>query len=142
LHKFIFSPGAWEGEGVITFSMAEDTLPFKTQWTVLPEEEGEIFFSQSIEIDGLKEKMRNQFCIFETTEAHFEIRLENHLVGKVVGKGVIDSKVIAWEFRDPSQEFEGFEIYELQRDGTYQMRAEFTSGEGFRTTVRGTIAPK
>lgn len=138
-HTFIFAPGTWEGEGTITFSMAEDALNFKMRWTVLPREDEEVFFNQVIEVDSFSEKMRNQFCIFNITETQFGIRLENHLVGKVVGSGLISPTIIAWEFRNPDQELQGFEVYEKQGDGSYKMRAEFTAGEGLRTCVRGYI---
>jgi uncharacterized protein (DUF2147 family) len=85
--------------------------------------------------------MRNNFCVFNVTSSDFKIELENSIVGKVVGKGVIGPKVIAWEFRRKDQEFEGYEIYELQESGSYKMRAEFTAGDGLRTHVEGFIDP-
>ena len=138
-HAFIFTPGVWEGNGTITFSMAEDILDFKMSWTVLPLEDEKIFFTQEIDIDGFADKMRNHFCISHISGSEFEIELENNVVGKVIGKGVISPKVLAWEFRRKDQEFEGYEIYELQQDGSYKMRAEFTAGEGLRTQVQGFI---
>lgn len=109
------------------------------RWTVLPREDNEIFFNQVIDVESFSEHMRNQFCIWDITETQFEIRLENHLIGKVTGSGIISPTVIAWEFRNPDQELQGFEVYEKQADGSYKMRAEFTAGEGLRTCVRGFI---
>lgn len=119
--------------------MAEDALPFTMRWTILPREDGEIFFNQVIDVESFSENMRNQFCIWNVTDTQFEIRLENHLIGKVTGSGLISPTVIAWEFKNPEQELQGFEVYEKQTDGSYKMRAEFTAGEGLRTCVRGFI---
>lgn len=139
MHRFILSPGVWEGEGKITFSMAEDVLKFSMQWTILPMEDEKIYFHQQIHIDGFADEMRNSFCISALTASSFDITLENSIVGKVEGKGVINPEVIAWEFRRKDQEFEGYEIYELQENGSYKMRAEFTAGDGLRTHVQGFI---
>ncbi|MCH9627521.1 MAG: hypothetical protein S4CHLAM2_11620 [Chlamydiales bacterium] len=140
-HRFILTPGIWEGAGQITFSMAEDILDFTMRWSVLPLEEEKVEFHQEIVVEGLADTMRNHFCVSSLTPSAFEIELENKIVGKVVGTGVISSQVIAWEFRRKDQEFEGYEIYELQEDDSYQMRAEFTAGDGLRTCVQGAIAP-
>jgi hypothetical protein len=140
-HAFIFSPGVWEGKGVITFSMAEDVLNFSMSWTVLPTEDEKIYFNQVIAISEFTDKMHNSFCVSHVTASEFAIELENTIVGKVLGKGVIGPKVIAWEFRGQDQEFEGYEIYELQEDGSYKMRAEFTAGDRLRTHVEGFIEP-
>ncbi len=139
IHPFIFKPGAWQGEGTITFSMADDVLNFVVNWTVLPIEEGKIYLNQVVAIDGFAEKMRNTFTIFDVTPSSFEIELENHLVNKVAGKGVIGPQGIAWEFRRKDQDFEGYEVYELQEGGWYKMRSEFTSGDGLRTSITGSI---
>jgi hypothetical protein len=141
IHPFIFNPGAWEGEGSITFSMAEDVLHFTTRWVVLPVEAGKIYFSQEVEINSLTEKMRNQFTLFPISKGSFEIQLENQIVGKVVGSGLVTPEAIAWEFRKRDQQFEGYEIYQLQKDGSYKMRAEFTAGDQMRTQILGSISP-
>lgn len=138
-HTFIFEPGVWEGRGKISFSMAEDQLPFKMRWTVLPKDNDQYLFSQLVEVDDFTEKMNNSFCVSSVDENGFMIELENHLVGKVEGKGVINDHVLAWEFRENEQGFEGFEIYEKSGDD-YKMRAEFSAGEGLRTYVRGIIS--
>lgn len=138
-HPFIFSPGIWHGEGAITFSMAEDELPFSMQWQVDALSIGEIHFSQIVDIENFAEKMRNSFRIWNIEQKAFQIELENSIVGKVHGQGVFEEQLIAWEFRKNDQAFEGYEIYQLQRDGSYKMRAEFTAGEGLRTFVKGNI---
>lgn len=119
--------------------MADDVLNFVVNWTVLPIEEGKIYLNQVVAIDGFAEKMRNTFTIFDVTPSSFEIELENHLVNKVAGKGVIGPQGIAWEFRRKDQDFEGYEVYELQEGGWYKMRSEFTSGDGLRTSITGSI---
>lgn len=141
MHLFIFSPGVWEGTGSITFSMAEDVLYFTTRWIVLPMEEQKIYFSQEIAIVTFAEKMRNHFILWPLSPSAFEIQLENQIVGKVIGSGLVTETSIAWEFRRKDQEFEGYEIYELQQDGSYKMRAEFTAGEGLRTHITGSLYP-
>ncbi|MFN0064626.1 MAG: hypothetical protein ACKVOH_00130 [Chlamydiales bacterium] len=138
-HLFIFESGVWEGAGEIFFSMAEDRLPFVMSWTILPAQEEKIYFNQVIEVGDFTDKMHNNFCVFDVKEKEFIIELENHLVGRVGGKGVLNPLVLAWEFRNNDQGFEGFEIYERKNDG-YTMRAEFTAGEGLRTYVKGSIS--
>lgn len=121
--------------------MAEDELDFTMRWTILPMEDETIYFNQQISIPDLGQTMKNNFSLSLSGPKAFTIELENQMVGKVRGKGVIDPTIIAWEFREPNQAFDGFEIYELQEGNHYKMRAEFTGGEGLRTYVNGTIAP-
>lgn len=119
--------------------MADDELDFRVTWIVLAEDERKIHFSQEVDLVSINEKMRNQFCVSSITPERFVIQLQNQLVKKVEGIGVITPETIAWEFHNRDQEFEGFEIYDLQEDGSYIMRAEFTAGEGLRTHVKGWI---
>ncbi len=120
--------------------MAEDELDFVMRWTVLPLEQEQIFFNQSIEIPSLSQTMKNNFTLSKLSGDRFTIQLENQVIGKVFGKGVIDQGLIAWEFREPEQAFEGYEVYELQDDNTYKMRGEFSGGDGMRTYVSGSIS--
>lgn len=135
----MFTPGVWEGSGTITFSMADDELTFTMVWRVAPFENGGIHFSQQIHVDTFPEMLQNSFYVWQVQGNTFCIQLENSLVGKVVGKGVFDKSLIAWEFRDPTQAFEGYETYVVQPDGSYKMRGEFSSGEGLKTRVQGLI---
>lgn len=141
IHNFIFKQGTWTGSGKISFSMAEDELPFRMRWSVVAEKQGSICFSQLVEVENFQDPLTNNFVIFSITPSHFTITLENDLVGKVEGKGLYSEKLIAWEFRNASEGFEGYEIYELQTDGSYKMRAEFMGGEDYRTFVSGSIRP-
>jgi hypothetical protein len=65
--------------------------------------------------------------------------LENQALGKITGKGLINEKVIAWEFRVEDIGFEGFELYEKQDDLTYLMRAEYATSDQFRTLIQGRV---
>lgn len=135
-HDFIFKPGNWEGEGNITFSMADDVLPFKVYWTVFQNEDEKITFNQVIDVEGFSESLRNYFTLFKLTFSTFEIDLQSSSFGKVEGKGLMTDLAIGWEFNREDQDFQGYEIYELQSDGSYKMRAEFTSGDNYRTHVQ------
>lgn len=139
-HRFLLQQGIWQGDGKICFSMAEDELDFTMHWTILPLEQEQIFFNQLIDIPTLGQTMKNSFTLSELAGDRFTIQLENQIIGKVVGKGVIDFELIAWEFREPKQAFEGYEVYELQEDQSYKMRGEFSGGDGMRTYVSGSIS--
>lgn len=138
-HAFIFLPGKWQGTGKISFSMADDVLPFNMTWTVAENEEGIFRFSQTVTVENFDEPLNNHFSLTNVTKNTFTIALENTLVGRVEGKGIFDEKIIAWEFKKAQEGFEGYEIYELQEDGSYKMRAEFMGGDDLRTFVTGTI---
>ena len=139
-HSFILEPGSWLGQGTISFSESSDQLKFYTRWKVSKSKAQLINCFQEIEIEGIGEKMENTFILSDLSPINFHIKLENHLLGSVDGKGVIDEKLIAWEFRDPGTTgFEGYEVYELQPDGSYLMRAEYASSDQMRTIVQGKI---
>ena len=61
--------------------------------------------------------------------------LENALMGTVTGTGVIDKETLAWEYRDPEQDFEGFEIYKKTGENDYEMRAEYAAEDNARTYI-------
>jgi hypothetical protein len=138
-HSFVYRPGQWLGEGKITFSESTDQLRFFTRWRFV-EGRDEVEGIQEIEVEGVPEKMENMFLFGDLIEGGFGIRLDNQLLGTVFGRGLTDENVIAWEFRaDNEQAVEGFEVYELQADGTYSMRAEYVSSDQFRTIIEGKI---
>src|ERR1700734_4063321 len=97
IHHFIFAPGIWEGSGTITFNMAMDVLEFTMRWIILPIEDQKIYFHQEIDIKTFPEKMRNHFTLFQTAPTAFEIQLENQMVSKVIGSGLLTPSSIAWE---------------------------------------------
>ncbi|MBS4167107.1 Uncharacterized protein NEOC65_002213 [Neochlamydia sp. AcF65] len=141
-HHFIFHPGVWIGEGKITFSTSPESLHFYTKWVVDKQKEKIGYIcQQSVEILGIDEQVSNQLTFFEMAPASFSVRLENELIGSVSGKGVIDAKIIAWEY-PLSNDFEGFEVYELQENGDYLLRAEYNSSDQYRTIIEGKIWKK
>lgn len=142
-HNFIFSPANWLGQGTIELSMAEEPLAFYTRWKINPPNDaGIIECTQEIEITGVSDLMRNEFNISRLSNGKFELELTNHAMGNMKGKGLIDERMIAWEFRVPDVGFEGYEIYEVQEDGTYKMRAEYASADQFRTQITGNVWKK
>ncbi|MCB1107602.1 MAG: hypothetical protein KDK76_05870 [Chlamydiia bacterium] len=140
-HPFIFKPGSWLGEGKISLSMTEEKLPFFTRWKVpKPDEKGRVDSVQEIQISGLSDVMQNQFAFYDITRKGFHIELENQSLGKVVGKGMINDKLIGWEFRLDHLGFEGFEFYEISEiPDTYLMHAEYATNDDFRTVIHGKI---
>ncbi|HSX04704.1 MAG TPA: hypothetical protein VLG76_08260 [Rhabdochlamydiaceae bacterium] len=139
-HIFILSPTSWIGEGKIQLNMFHEELNFLTRWDANNKDSGgSIECIQEIQIKGLSDIMNNQFSIFNLTPNGFEIELENMALGKIAGKGIITSKLIAWEFRVPHLGFEGFEFYEKQKDESYLMRAEYSTTDQYRTLITGKI---
>ena len=67
--------------------------------------------------------------------------MENQNVGRIVGTGVYDDDMIAWEFRNNDMNFEGYETYHLQSDGSYQMKGEYITSDQFRTVIEARIYP-
>lgn len=137
-HEFIFSPGQWIGEGKITFSTSPQHLRFYTKWVVEKKESGVIRCQQHVEMEGGEESVFNAFSFSHFTTNDFRLELTNDLLGSVKGKGVIDDKTLAWEFRGYN-DFEGFEVYELQDNGDYMLHAEYASSDQFRTIIDGRI---
>lgn len=136
-HIFLFKPKAWIGEGMITLNMVEEELFFYTKWNVLENDCGKIRSVQELQISGISENMRNELTFFDFTDKNFSVEMENLNIGKVIGRGIIDDKVIAWEFRDNEMNFEGYETYHLQGDGSYLMRSEYVTSDQFRTQIEG-----
>ena len=142
-HPFILLPGDWYGEGKIVLNMVEEFLPFSTSWNVTGRDyAGKIQCMQGIQIHGLSENMTNDLSFYDFQPNGFTVEMENSNIGRVIGKGVYDDKVIAWEFRDNELNFEGFETYVLQSDGSYSMHGEYVSSDQFRTEIEGKIWPK
>ncbi len=142
-HQFLLTPSTWLGQGKIQLNMVAEELTFFTLWNIRgPREDGLIECSQEIQVKGISDVMRNQFLIRQSSSEEFAIDLENQAVGKITGKGLINEKVIAWEFRVEQIGFEGFELYELQDDKNYLMRAEYATDDQFRTLIQGRIWPQ
>ena len=139
-HQFLLAPNNWLGQGKIQLNMVADELAFFTRWNVSRiDGDGRIECIQEIQVKGLSDIMQNDFLIYNLTNGEFSIELENQAVGKVSGKGLVNDKVIAWEFRVEEIGFEGFELYEKQDDQNYLMRAEYATSDQFRTLIQGKV---
>lgn len=139
-HEFIFKPGNWIGEGKITFSASPERLRFYTKWFIEKSESGLIRCQQHVEMEGRDQNVTNSFVFSGFLPESFVVELSSDLMGTMRGKGLVDAKTIAWEFRSP--DFEGFEVYELVENGDYMLHAEYISTEQFRTIVDGRIWQK
>ncbi len=138
-HTFIFSPGLWTGEGKIVLNMVEEELFFGTHWFVQdPDFSGKVACAQEIQIQGFPENMRNELNFYGFQGKHFSVDMENQNVGRIVGTGVVDEDSISWEFRGNSN-FEGFETYQRQEDGSYTMRGEYITTDQFRTQIEARL---
>ncbi len=140
-HDFMSTPGEWIGEGRITFTVSPDRLHFYTKWVIKKDALGLISCQQTVEMEGREENLNNDFVISNISSQAFDIELTNELLGTISGKGIIDTRTIAWEFRG-HPDFEGFEVYELQDNGDYMLHAEYATTENFRTIVDGRIWKK
>lgn len=142
-HQFLLEPHAWLGQGKIQLSMVAEELTFSTRWEIgRPDGGGNISCAQEIQVHGLSDVMNNQFLMFDFAGAAFNVELENQALGKILGKGFFDDKVIAWEFRVPEIGFEGLEFYEKESDGSYLVRAEYATQDQFRTIIQGQVWQK
>jgi hypothetical protein len=141
-HTFIFNPGTWLGEGKIVLNMVEEELLFNTNWAVQNKDfAGKVTCAQDIQIQGLSEGMRNELSFYDFGPNKFSVDMENQNVGRIVGTGVFDDNMIAWEFRSNDMNFEGFETYLLQPDGSYAMKGEYVTSDQFRTQIEARIWP-
>jgi hypothetical protein len=140
-HHFIFSPGHYIGQCRLILSPAKEQITFYTSWQVDPLSEGKICCHQTIEMVALGERMENDIVISDIKTGSFAIVLENPLLGKAQGTGIISSSTIAWEFQ-ASSGLDGFEIYKLQEDGDYHVHAEYASRDQLRTIIDGVIWKK
>lgn len=139
-HTFIFSPGSWSGEGKIVLNMVEEELIFNTNWAVQNRDfAGKVTCAQDIQIQGLSENMRNELTFYDFQTKTFSVDMENQNVGRIVGTGVFDDNLIAWEFKNNDMNFEGFETYSLQPDGSYMMKGEYVTSDQFRTQIEARI---
>ena len=142
-HSFIITPGTWSGEGKILLNMVEEELIFNTNWAIGQRDfAGKVICAQDIQIQGLSENMRNELTFYDFQSKTFAVDMENQNVGHIVGTGVFDEKMIAWEFRNNEMNFEGYESYTLQGDGSYLMRGEYVTSDQFRTQIEAHIWPQ
>ena len=137
LSHFLFQPGEWLGTGQVSFSMSPDVLHFRTKWVVTEEEANLFHCVQTVEIVG-GDRIINDFQVTPQGSDAFNITLENELLGTFTGKGVIEERSVAWEFREKGS-FEGYEVYRCTEDTEYTMHAEYLSSDQMRTMIRGRI---
>lgn len=141
-HRFLFSNTKWIGEGKITFSASPDHIRFYTRWTFQPHDDPGFFsWLQEVEMHGAEEKVENSFNVTPLTDTTFSISLENEIIGKALGKGIISPTKIAWEIKN-SETFQGFEVYEIQENGDYMLHAEYAAQDNFRTIIDARIWEK
>ena len=141
-HSFIFTPGSWTGEGKILLNMVEEELIFSTNWAIQDKDfVGKVTCAQEIQIQGLSDNMRNELLFYDFKNKVFSVDMENQNVGRIVGTGVYDEKMIAWEFLNNDMNFEGYEVYQKQPDGSYQMKGEYVTSDQFRTLIEARIFP-
>lgn len=140
-HNFLFKPGNWIGEGSIELSNVEEKLVFYTRWRSLSADPDlmEIDSTQEIQVSGQSDIMLNQYLLSTFDTKRFDVELENQAWGKVYGEGMVDDGFIGWEFRNNDLGLEGYEYYQLQDDGSYEMKAEYASQDDFRTQITGRI---
>jgi hypothetical protein len=139
-HAFIFNLGNWVGDGKITVNVLEEALFFTTEWTVQAKDlAGKASCIQEIQISGIQESLRNDLIFYNFGDHEFCVDMENENVGRIVGVGFYDERRISWEFRNNGKDFEGFETYTLQSDGSYHMRGEYVTSEQIRTKIESKI---
>jgi hypothetical protein len=140
-HKFLFSSGNWIGEGSIQLSNVEEKLVFYTRWRSASADPDilELDSTQEIQVAGHTDIMLNQYLFSSFEGKRFEVELENQAWGKVFGEGMVEEGFIGWEFRNNDLGFEGYEYYQLQSDGSYEMKAEYAKGDEFRTLIQGKV---
>lgn len=142
-HQFIFDSGNWIGEGNITISVLAEELPFKTTWAVESKDlSGKVSCMQNIEISGIQEGLVNELTFYSFGANSFSVDMENENVGRIVGVGFYDEQRISWEFRNNDKDFEGYESYALQPDGSYHMRGEYVTVDKIRTVLESKIRPR
>lgn len=142
-HAFLFNSGVWLGQGTIQLNMVTEELAFFTRWNVENKDNSKkVTCEQEIQIKGFADMTRNRFIISNMEHGEFVIDLENQAVGKIQGKGLVNDKIIAWEFRISDIGFEGFELYERQEDQSYLLRAEYATTDQFRTLIQGRVWQK
>lgn len=140
--NLFYKPGLWIGEGKITFSASPDHVRVFTRWTYQNQEDPNIHvWSQEVEMHGQEDKIINNYVFTPLTDTTFSVSLHNEVLGKSLGKGVIDNNKIAWEIRS-TEIFQGIEVYELQENGDYMMHAEYAAQDNFRTIIDGRIWKK
>lgn len=144
---FIFDPGTWIGEGDISFSTSEQKIHFYTKWTIKALEDEGILCEQQVERQDGCDRFFNKFLFSNISEKDFVVEITNDNVTKGNGVGVFNEHNIGWDFPaqsgiDDEYHFEGYEIYHLKSDSTYEIHGEYFSGNSFKTIIKGKLWKK
>ncbi|MGA8165006.1 MAG: hypothetical protein WB791_08300 [Waddliaceae bacterium] len=139
-HLFIFHPGRWSGEGTVSFHSSPEEMFFATEWSIDPKNGEGISCRQKVKMEGVEQELKNDFYFYDLTDDRFSLTLTSPYLEKVIGTGLIDDQRIAWEFhQEGGGTLEGFEVYEIQDDGSYHIHAEYSTPDQFRTIINGRI---
>lgn len=111
------------------------------KWVVHKKNHGIIVAKHSVELDGVNDVLINHYQFYEFKEDTFLVNMENAISGKTSGQGIYTDKKVGWELRGHT-EFEGYEMYHLQADGTFVLQGEYTSFDQYRSEIRGTLWKK
>ena len=123
--------------------MVEEELLFNTNWSVQDRDfAGKVTAAQEIQIQGLSDNMRNELTFYDFQHKTFCVDMENPNIGRITGTGIYDEQTVAWEFRNNDMNFEGFETYAIQPDGSYVMRGEYVTSDQFRTRIEARLAQR
>lgn len=141
MKEFILTPGIWLGEGKISFSASPEFIKFYMKWEITEEAPNVIRASQAIQMQGIEQKSINEFTFSEITDASFVVKLENEVFGEIMGSGIINDRMIGWEFQKDAN-FQGFETYERQENGDFFLHAEYGTNDRYRTIIEGLVWPK
>ena len=96
--------------------------------------------SRILALRGLLRTCVTDSFFSDIASENFKIELQNQSLGVVVGQGIINTKLIGWEFRLEQFGFEGFEFYEASKEGgAYLFHAEYATSDDFRTVIHGKI---
>jgi len=139
-HTFIFNPGCWLGEGLITIQGATEQIRFFTKWGIARTASGGLSATQTVELEAVEEHVVTSYNFEDIQEKSFAVLLESDAIGRVIGQGIIEPNTIAWEFHSPL--LEGFELYERLANGDYRLHAEYSSTSHYRTVIEGKIWKK
>lgn len=136
LEHFLLTPGVWEGQGVIRFSMSPESIPFVVTWTVESIEENRLRAVQKVTLSE-DAQTTNTMSILIQEEGRFDIFIENEEIGSHQGSGFFDSSTVRWEYQHPGQ-LEGVEIYE-RKEHVYKFSSTYDGGDGFKTLIEGEL---
>lgn len=144
---FIFQPGIWIGEGDISFSSSPQKIHFYTKWVIGEEGPNGIICEQHIEQRGYPEPLLNRFLFTKTNEDTFDVQINSEHIQNGKGTGVFTAENIGWDFpsqisMDGQSFFQGFELYYLKNDYTYDIHAEYSSDDTHSTIIDGKLWKK